>query len=251
MSGCDDVNFIRVRSAGEPYTVEVGVLSSEKRWLGACATPFEDDRVAFDFYSDPVESVGGDYCHVEYVGRRRLAIHVSDVTGHGPEAASLSSRTSVRVRKRLSEGEGPGRILEDLNGFLCRRFRATGMLMSFHAIVIDLSRRTLRWAGAGHPPAFLIPPRGRAIPLPSENPILGAGPYAGKESERRLTRGSLVAAFTDGLYERRNGGSRGLSRILRRLESLRDAPVRKIVESMRRASSLREDDALFLAVRVK
>lgn len=201
--------------------------------------PFEDDRYAFACAYDPVETVGGDYGYAGYEQGGRLVLHVSDVTGHGVPAALMVGRVCGLVRG-LSR---PREVLEELNRFLAARFPETGMLMSFCALRIDPARKRLTWSGAGHPPALVVPPRGPARRLESQNPILGVGPMRVREGACPVERGALVVAFTDGVFEDLDG-------LVRRLEADRRKPVGGIVEAVRKLRR-RADDALVLAVRVK
>ncbi|MBI2901316.1 MAG: serine/threonine-protein phosphatase [Planctomycetes bacterium] len=217
--------------------------------------PFEDDRAEFAYSYDPIEPVGGDCCRVEYVGRGRLAVQVSDVTGHGVASALMVGRVSSFIQGSPRGRTRPREVVGSLNEFLCARFAETGMLMTFFAVLLDPARRRLTWAGAGHPPAFLVPPRGPAARLDSQNPILGAARWPVSEGAHELPPGSLLFLFTDGLVESRNGSAFGLDRLATKLESLRGARAADAVREIgREAGRLRGrpvDDVLLLAVRVK
>lgn len=220
--------------------------------------PFEDDRLEFAYAFDPMEGVGGDYCHVGYVDGGRLALNVSDVTGHGIPAALMVGRVSSFVQTFLQHSDRPRDLVESLNTFLCARFSGIGVLLTFYAALLDPVKRRLTYSGAGHPPAIVIPPNGHAVRLDSQNSILGVAPVAIEEATVPLQRGSLVCVFTDGVYEARNGrgSSYGIDRLVEKLVSMRGRTAAEVVDEIRSDvtryhKGRPHDDSLFLAVRLR
>lgn len=220
--------------------------------------PFEDERLEFAYAFDPMEGVGGDYCHVGYVEGGRLALNVSDVTGHGIPAALMVGRVSSFVQSFLQHSDRPKDLVESLNTFLCARFSGIGVLLTFYAALIDPVKRRMLYSGAGHPPAIIVPRTGPTERLDSQNSILGVAPVAIEESTIPLPRGSLICVFTDGVYEARNGrgASYGIDRLVSKVESMRTLPAAEVVQEVRGEVARHQggrphDDSLFLAVRLK
>ncbi len=98
-------------------------------------------------------------------------------------------------------------FLAELNHSLCAILRQTLTPLfatAFH-LVIDLPRGELRFANAGHPPAFHIRRALGVVDLLHETkpgPALGifeTSQYTG--ARRPLAAGDLVMLYTDGLYE--------------------------------------------------
>ena len=69
--------------------------------------------------------------------------------------------------------------------------------------VYDTAKRTLRWAGGGHPPAVLLPGGGGPpVMMDSDGPLIGA--VDGLEFDSRETAvpaGSRLFVYSDGAFE--------------------------------------------------
>lgn len=220
--------------------------------------PFDDRRFECALSYHPMEQVGGDYCHVEYLDRGRLAVGVSDVTGVGVPAALMVSRVNSFVQSQCGARRSPADLVDSLNLFLCRYFSGIGLFLTFFAAILDPARRRIRYAGAGHPAAIIVPEKGAPALLESQNAMLGIEPMQIRESSARLERKSLILFLTDGVLEARNGRRRqyGLERLLSRLEKVRGAGAANVVRDvwldLRRFSGGKiQDDCLLLALRIK
>ncbi|NMC50978.1 MAG: serine/threonine-protein phosphatase, partial [Desulfovibrio sp.] len=68
--------------------------------------------------------------------------------------------------------------------------------------VYDRRSRVMRFGNAGHPPALLLTPDGRAVDLIERNLMIGAMPdIAFKSDSRPIEPGSRLFLFSDGVYE--------------------------------------------------
>ena len=144
--------------------------------------------------------VGGDWYDVFPIGDRRLCISMGDVAGHGLRAATImaSARLAVRTAARIESD--PAAIMTHVNRVLCAD--EPGTLVTACVATLDLDDGTLRYATAGHPEPIVIGADRDVDLLHGRGMLLGADPRAAYESyELRLTEGSALMLYTDGLVE--------------------------------------------------
>jgi sigma-B regulation protein RsbU (phosphoserine phosphatase) len=153
------------------------------------------------------------------VSADRRQVLVGDVGGHGIRAALVTAFLKAIAAPVPGAGPAsPGALLEALNQRLCRALKEMpDLLVTFFAIEIDAASRSLVYAGAGHPPVYLL--RGAdARPLPSEGPGLGFDPeslYA--EQVETIAPGDRLVLYTDGIREGIPGDPAGSERAFTRL----------------------------------
>lgn len=119
----------------------------------------------------PSEELGGDSFDHRWIDDDHLIVHLVDVSGHGIAPAMFS----VSVHNLLRSGtldhdtlRDPGRVLTELNR-LFQMDQQAGQYFTIWYGVYQPSTHTLRYAGAGHPPAIVLAADGSApVRLPSE-----------------------------------------------------------------------------------
>jgi sigma-B regulation protein RsbU (phosphoserine phosphatase) len=167
--------------------------------------------LAIDVAYRPAEKgleAGGDWYDAFWLDDSQSAVGlvVGDVVGRGLTAAATMGQLRSAVRALAGTGLGPGRLLAALDSYARRH--AVGRMATVVYAEFDLRTRTLRFACAGHPsPVIVAPPAaaafagdGRSLPLDAFLQPAGERPQA----SRRLTAGSTVILYTDGLVERRS-----------------------------------------------
>ncbi|KES03985.1 phosphatase [Streptomyces toyocaensis] len=151
-------------------------------------------------------NIGGDWYDAFRQRDGSLITVIGDVTGHGLHAAVMMSQLRTALRAYAVDGGGPGRLLTRLHGYL-RHLQpdlfATAVIARFHP-----DERTLTWAAAGHPPPVLRLPDGRVRVLDAKPGAMLGIPLQQDIADHteRLTPGSTLALYTDGLVERRARG---------------------------------------------
>ena len=198
------------------------------------------------------EPTGGDLYGMWELPSGAVAALVGDVAGKGVETAALSAMVRFFVEARSWDAESPAQVLEQTNAMLAGRLPSDTFVTAFLAI---LTPHSLRWAGAGHPPALHLS-GGSVRELEATGLPLGVEDSARYgERELALADGDLVFAYTDGLVEaRRDGESFGPRRFRELVERLaaREAPaalVRSVHDSVAEWSGGLSDDAVALAIR--
>jgi phosphoserine phosphatase RsbU/P len=150
----------------------------------------------------PMTSVAGDFYDFIVVDEEHLGVLVADVSGHGMPAALIASMIKIAFSSQVSHAADPARVLLGLNEVLCGKFEHHFVTAAY--VFIDIQNRTLKYAGAGHPPLLLWGPEGvRSI---EENGLfLGKFSFATYTStELPLMPGDRILLYTDGIPETTN-----------------------------------------------
>ena len=151
--------------------------------------------------------VGGDFYDVFSVPGDHWALAVGDVTGKGPEAATLTSLARHTIRAAAAREVGnPGRVLSLLNEEILRQIDGARMVtVIFGELEPAAEGWTLSLATGGHPPPFILRASGEV-----ESCDYGAGTILGAFEDPRiggwevlLRPGDAALLYTDGATEAR------------------------------------------------
>ncbi|MER5792050.1 SpoIIE family protein phosphatase [Streptomyces sp. NPDC001980] len=146
--------------------------------------------------------VGGDFYDLLRLDDTCAGAVIGDVEGHSMAAAALMGQVRIAIHAHATAGAAPDQVIARTNRLLADL--TPDLLVTCLYVHLDLARRELTLAGAGHVPPLLRPAAGRAHPV-----YLDPGPPLGVDACARypLTRGplpvgALLALYTDGLVER-------------------------------------------------
>ncbi|MFI7388487.1 PP2C family protein-serine/threonine phosphatase [Streptomyces sp. NPDC049813] len=168
------------------------------------------------YHTASPDRLGGDFYDLFALGDGRWAFFLGDVSGKGPQAASVTSLTRYTLRAAALHDPDPVTALRTLNAVLHERY-ASGGDPRFCTVllgVIDFSDgtrpATIRLASGGHPPAMVLRADGSADYLPTPGGLLvGPLPHAPfKTTQTTLEPGDTLLLYTDGLTEARIGPTR-------------------------------------------
>jgi Stage II sporulation protein E (SpoIIE) len=196
--------YLRVQRDQEHATNELAAARGVQELLipqEKLATPgFEVDSV----YS-PASEVGGDFFHVQTMGREGLLVIIGDVAGHGLKAAMNVSLLMGALRRGTERH--PARILESLN----RVLSGTDSFTTCQALWFGVNGEVVI-ANAGHLPPYL---NSQEIALPGSLPLGVLGEITYEESRFFLHPGDRILLLSDGVVEARhpNGELFGFDRI--------------------------------------
>lgn len=153
--------------------------------------------------SDEAE-VGGDWFELVELSDGRLAAAVGDVVGSGIEVAAKMGQFRTAMRALALDGSGPSRLLERLSEFTTG-LAADGAFATAFVASLDPVRGEVRYASAGHPPAYLARASGTVIALEDAAAVpLGVeSGMAYPEGVLTMGEGDTLVLYTDGLVERR------------------------------------------------
>jgi PAS domain S-box-containing protein len=184
--------------------------------------------MSVDAFYHPVHSIGGDFALVSSLDQDHLSLLVCDVSGHGIGSALVANRIYSETTAHLRSGMPFLEMFRELNRFLIEDIAGSGMFVTLAAARIDAQRRSMVFAGAGHPPAMLARHGQGPLLLESRSMILGALPDAVDATtnlEVQLQSDDRIVLYTDGITEVFNSrgemlGIEGVQEIVRQTSSL-------------------------------
>ncbi|MFI6360630.1 SpoIIE family protein phosphatase [Streptomyces sp. NPDC050743] len=167
--------------------------------------------------ADMDHGVGGDWFDVIELSGARVALVVGDVVGHGINAAATMGRLRTAVGTLADLDLPPDELLARLDDTVHRLNDEDADVFDHVPTVVgatclyavyDPVTRRCTMARAGHPPPLIIDAQGRVTiaDLPAGAPLgLGLGLVPFESVELELPEGSLLAFYSDGLVESRDG----------------------------------------------
>src|SRR5271168_2362137 len=152
----------------------------------------------------PMTAVAGDFYDFIVVDEKRIGILVADVSGHGMPAALIASMLKIALSAQGAHAADPAQVLLGLNQALCGKFEHHYVTAAY--LFVDMQKRTLTYAGAGHPPLLLRDGSSKGVRAVMENGMfLGRFPFATYSSvELPLKSGDRALLYTDGISETAN-----------------------------------------------
>ncbi len=219
------------------------------------------DTMSVDAFYHPVHSIGGDFALVNSTDHEHLSLLVCDVSGHGIGSALVANRIYSETTTHLRSGMPFLDMFGELNRFLIEDIAGSGMFVTLAAARIDVDRRRMVFAGAGHPPAMVARRGQNPVLLESRSMILGALPDAvdlTTSLDVQLEPDDRILLYTDGITEVFNSrgemlGIAGVQEIVRQTSSL---PAREMKQGiLDRVAAWREgpptDDVSLMLVHVR
>jgi serine phosphatase RsbU (regulator of sigma subunit) len=173
--------------------------------------PLVDGPIRIDWLLQPSAQLGGDAFGYDRLDADTFVMYLIDVSGHGAGAAmhSVSALSVLRQRALPADLREPAEVLASLNAMF-QMDRHDGMIFTMWYGVYHIGQRLLRYACAGHHPAYLVsaaPGSGAdaariATPLRTRGVMIGAMPDLRYRSEQTIVpaRSSLYL-FSDGVFE--------------------------------------------------
>jgi phosphoserine phosphatase RsbU/P len=162
------------------------------------------EKMSINSFYHPVHSVGGDFAVVSSDDHEQVSLLVCDVSGHGIGSALVANRIYSETMSHLRNGMPFVEMFAELNRFLMEDIAGSGMFVTAAAARIDAERRSMVFAGAGHPPAMLARRGQDPLLLESRSMILGALADAvdvEPSVEVQLQPDDRIILYTDGITE--------------------------------------------------
>ncbi len=155
----------------------------------------------------PREFVSGDSYDARWLDGAHLAFYTLDSVGHGVRAGLLTTllRSAFRPLDAAGRVRPPGEVLEELDRVLRDAELDEGPTAAFCYGLLDLPRRRLALANAGHPPPLRLRASGEPEPLGGSGLLLGVEPERYETYEVQLEPGDRVVLHTDGAEPRYDG----------------------------------------------
>ncbi len=178
----------------------------------------------------PLEIVGGDMIAV-FENRSRPLIVLADASGHDAGAAMAASMTRALISREAEDETCLETLVRRVDETLQLEL-PTGWFVTAFFVELDPQEDSIRYLGAGHPPALLdIPGGSTPHMLASEAGALGIGAYAAAAQTASWKPGSRLLLYSDGLeagYETLSA-TQSLSR---RFQAARAQPLQGLKNSL-------------------
>jgi phosphoserine phosphatase RsbU/P len=158
--------------------------------------------------------IGGDWYDVFFLPSGHLGVVMGDVAGSGLAAAVIMGRMRSALRAYALETTDPTDVLARLDAKM--QYFEPGALATVSYAVFSPALDSMRICLAGHyPPVIASPEQPAALADIPSGLLIGAALDASRRASTiKLSPGTLVAFYTDGLVERRHQSiEEGLSRL--------------------------------------
>ncbi len=200
-------------------------------------------------------NVGGDtFDAFTFEGKRGMFL-VADVSGKGIDAAVDTAFVKYTIRTLFWGEADPGTILARFATIYAHSIENPETFVVLFLAVLDLEEGTVRYASAGHEPAWAVLGQDVAQ-LAATGPIVGIEEHPLYETrELHLRPGDALVVTTDGLTESRDsrGALLGAHAVTVWLSELAgngaQSMANAIVRRLRRRSSRIADDLAILVIR--
>lgn len=184
-----------------------GELAQAAKYVLSMLPAPQDGNVATDWQFIPSVQLGGDSFGYHWIDADHFAIYLLDVCGHGVRSALLSISAMNVIRSQSlpsTDFRFPEQVLAGLNEMFDMD-KHDGMYFTIWYGVFVRSKRELRFASGGHPPAVLVRSgtgTAAAEALELNGMIVGAFPGMTFDSRTVTIQPSdRLYVFSDGVYE--------------------------------------------------
>jgi len=208
------------------------------------------DIPCLEFYHRyiPTLAVGGDFFDIQEISPGVVEVFVSDVMGHGPQAAMITGVIKTLLTQLSSRLADPGYLLSQINERFHSLMLPGGLpiFVTAFCTVIDTINNKYTYSNAGHPAPFRIHDRlSQMDELVSDpGPALGMISNTVYESyEQGLETGDMLFFSTDGLQELMNKDSVqfGATELQKAVQNNMHLPSHRFVEAIMSAADAFSD----------
>jgi sigma-B regulation protein RsbU (phosphoserine phosphatase) len=205
----------------------------------------------------PSFGLGGDFCDIFTLCDGRLTAVVADVVGKGIPASLLSSAVRGALYATAQGCDDLGELLNRLNRQICGE-TLPSEFVTLLVIAVDVERRLLGYARAGHEPLLLLR-EGEVRAFGQGGTVLGIdATETYREYRLELQAEDALLQYTDGLVEAMNfaGEQFGRERLFAALREYgglaMDQVLQSILWDLRRFVGLAEqsDDVTMVGLRI-
>jgi serine phosphatase RsbU (regulator of sigma subunit) len=224
--------------------------------------------VSLTGHCEPAREVGGDYYDFLPLDESRIGILIADVAGKGTSAALYMAELKGLMLSLSQLHASPRQLLIDANRIISKHLDARSFITMIYAVV-DVERRTLTVARAGHCPMVFVP--GPHVSCRDPQSVQPDGMVLGlaldscdifnrllEEVTLPLGPGDLFLLYTDGISEAMNVegecfGDARLADLAREHTDLGSSEMReRILDEVRRfaGDAPQHDDMTMVLVKV-
>lgn len=200
----------RARNAREPEDRAPSALTEEMRLAARLQRDFLPRRlpevgpVRFGVLFRPAGWVSGDIYDVTRLDETRVGFYIADAVGHGLPAALLTMFIKRGLQTKRIVGNTyqivpPHISLQELNNDICQQNLSDCQFCTAVYCVLDVRRKVLTCARAGHPEPVVIHADGNVETVKVVGSLLGVFPEETYMSQDvQLLAGDRVVLYSDG-----------------------------------------------------
>ncbi|OHD61618.1 MAG: hypothetical protein A2014_07630 [Spirochaetes bacterium GWF1_49_6] len=179
----------------------------------------------------PLTFIGGDVYDIIEMRRGVFRVFLADATGHGIQAALLTMLIKSEYEKMKEVISQPDELLEILNNEFIEHY-ALNFFFSCIIIDIDMNKKILTYASAGHPDQYYIHNKQVTALVPTGKMIGMKKDLTYHFKQYSFHYRDRVLLFTDGLFEEfdKYGALWGEDQIRSLIESNVTLPVHQIID---------------------
>ncbi|MCK4906840.1 MAG: substrate-binding domain-containing protein [Spirochaetes bacterium] len=148
------------------------------------------------------KKVSGDYYNVSVLKKGIASFMISDVSGHGAQAAMTTMQIDI-LNKESFKNREPHERMDYINRKFADELISKNFFTSF---ILDIYKDRIIYSSAAHPSQYLIKKNSsRIIPLKTKGRIIGI--FKDMEftsAEKKIEKGDIIILFTDGIVESLN-----------------------------------------------
>jgi serine phosphatase RsbU (regulator of sigma subunit) len=201
------------------------------------------------------EGVSGDFYLVAEGPQETTALVVGDVVGKGLEAARRAAFVRTVFATTAPFSDDPMQLLSWANTALVERAERERDFVTVGCVTVSPREGVVRWGYAGHPPVLWLD-TGEELSGARATPLGVSDRWACTPGAHRLTPGTGVLLYTDGVTEARHNGEQfGETRLAHSIQALEGRSPREVVAGVTNevkefAASGLADDLCVVAARI-
>ncbi len=184
----------------------------------------------------PAREVGGDFYDFIPITKDKWGLAIADVSGKGIPAALFMALSRTLVRASTTRNPAAAEAIAQANKLIFEDSQSTDMFVTLFYAILDSTKKSLKYVNAGHNPPLLIRKTpGDIVLLKAKGIALGViDDIELEETEIKLTRGDVIALFTDGVTEAvgENKERFEQERLTRVIEKNHDLSAQNILEEI-------------------
>lgn len=210
----------------------------------------------------PADMVGGDFYDVIITRKRKVALLIFDVSGHGVAAALVGAMCKILFTNYIEQDLNPSEVFQKVNNDIGSKL-STGHYLTAFLGIIDPSTNTMTYSRGGHTAPILFRHRtGEVIELEGSSMFIGHPALKDNatyfEDSINLYWHDKLVLYTDGLTEATDPDENmyGVERLAEKTKSAGHLNPRLFVqrvisdnEDFRKGTEL-EDDLTLLCIRI-
>ncbi len=152
-------------------------------------------------YFEPCQEAGGDQFEVVHLGKSVWAYFIADISGHGNEAALLSTVIKALFRENANLMIDAEDTFRRINAVM-KGFLAEGQLVTAAYLILNHQRSTATLVSAAHLPVLVSTPDGQVERWATEGDVIGAfaEPFFAAQT-RVVAPGTRFWLLSDGIVE--------------------------------------------------